>query len=332
MKTFTLTVTSYTTNFCSGTGTVSTLSVTVGTCIIFNSLATIFQTPTLTTSSASPPIPLLSAVQTFSTSLYQSLADCTSQVNLLSQFNYPISSSVKTSCLPGILYQDPGILDFFYTTHNSSSIECSSASAFTYYTYPEASCKANIGSGVGRSTNCAAQEYANSHLVTYYSTACNLGVPTAAPTYFYCQPGTELVAGSCTPSFALPNACNCTTCAQGTFGTGHLAKCEPCPAGTYTDPYYLGIGAPSCTLCEVNTYSTTIGAISSNTCVACPSGRIGQLAGAPSSDYCINPTTNFAGGFVAAFFASILAVVYVIYGRFTRVAFLRREVSKAVFK
>ena len=72
-----------------------------------------------------------------------------------------------------------------------------------------------------------------------------------------------------------------TPCPAGHYGA---SNCDPCPAGSYSDYgsyectlcaegyYSSSVGQSACTACPSGTYSTVIGATSSDTCLACPSG------------------------------------------------------------
>lgn len=70
-----------------------------------------------------------------------------------------------------------------------------------------------------------------------------------------------------------PFSYTCVSCPAGTYQPVSYPRdtdtltCTPCPAPTYSSS-----GAVSCTLCPLNTISTTVGASSNSTCKPCPEG------------------------------------------------------------
>ena len=60
-------------------------------------------------------------------------------------------------------------------------------------------------------------------------------------------------------------------------------------------------------------------------CSFCSRGRITPSIAAISDDFCLSPVPNFSMGFTALFFVLLIASRFIMYGRFGKTAFLRRE-------
>ena len=93
-------------------------------------------------------------------------------------------------------------------------------------------------------------------------------------------------AGNCTrcPENAV-SALASTTLASCKCDAGHSGpdggQCTACAAGSYKPT----VGSVACTLCGVNTYGTTLGAISNTSCVGCP-GNSTSVRGSDKPELC----------------------------------------------
>ncbi|KAJ1481210.1 hypothetical protein T484DRAFT_1565913, partial [Baffinella frigidus] len=96
-----------------------------------------------------------------------------------------------------------------------------------------------------------------------------------------CEAGTykpERGLGSCTPcgegnystSIAAVAATTCLSCPANSTsdaGSGSMAACGSCVAGTYQ----IGSGPGVCTPCEAGKYSSRVGSPGEESCLRCPS-------------------------------------------------------------
>jgi len=91
----------------------------------------------------------------------------------------------------------------------------------------------------------------------------------------------------------------------------------PCTAGYFA----ANENSTQCTACELNTYSSVVGATS---CTRCSSGYVTGGTGSTSSSSCVNLAINFALGIVCLCVCIMGISIYIIFGRLQRVAFKRR--------
>ena len=108
---------------------------------------------------------------------------------------------------------------------------------------------------------------------------------------------------------------NCTACPPGHYTpTNRSATCLVCPQGKYNEQ----TGTPTSPRAPINS-------LLMDSCSTCPDGETTPGVGSYSSSQCLSPLANFVWGFMALGVASLLALVYVVHGRFQQVAFIRRE-------
>ncbi|KAJ1464397.1 hypothetical protein T484DRAFT_1649669 [Baffinella frigidus] len=141
---------------------------------------------------------------------------------------------------------------------------CSMCSADEYCTggATSTSCLANSESQVGSkaSTDCICAQ-------GWYGapggecTKCEVGS--------WCHAGskTECPDFTSTASTGMFMLANCT-CITGHHASSDGTVCQGCPVGTYK----VNTGTGDCTECSANTFSTTVGASSENTCIGCYAG------------------------------------------------------------
>lgn len=110
-------------------------------------------------------------------------------------------------------------------------------------------------------------------------------------------------------------------------------RCYNCPAGWYSDKrgsslckpcqpgYYSTQGATNCTICPAGQYSTLA---NSSHCEVCPTYYVTGGPGSFSARDCVNPIINFAAAGFALVFCGFVIFVYLLFGRFQRVAFQRQ--------
>ncbi len=147
---------------------------------------------------------------------------------------------------------------------------------------------------------------------------------------------------------------SCTSCALGEYMEVDLAStsaddCQPCPTGAYcpnvmtkilcpagsyssisgstTDVCLLCLAGTYCpegasvpTPCEANFYQDQVG---QDACKTCGVGKVSN-PGAVDEIGCVNPTPNFAMGFICLGVVVGTIFMYVSHGRFHRVAFVRK--------
>jgi len=148
--------------------------------------------------------------------------------------------------------------------------------------------------------------------------------PTSQPSL---QPSVSVCpAGTYRNSFG-----DCIFCPPGSFNPDPYSGkdsnfCYFCPTGTYCDI----AGSTAYTLCPQATFNPFVNMTSILACQNCPAGRTTPFPGATFFSDCLNPAPNFISGFVGLFVAAFLILVYIIRGRFHRVAFVRevRAVNK----
>ena len=134
---------------------------------------------------------------------------------------------------------------------------------------------------------------------------------------------------------ALAGETSCSECAKGKSSGLGKSICDSCGLGTYSvgagngacsdcQPGSMNgvVGSTTCTLCLQNFYSDKTG---SPSCAPCPSGEITPGEGAFDEATCFNPAVNFIQGFIISFVLIPFSIDYVVYGRFHRLAFLRKE-------
>jgi hypothetical protein len=120
----------------------------------------------------------------------------------------------------------------------------------------------------------------------------------------------------------------CISCPEGSFSSIETAdrtayECTLCPPGSYADE----TGSTGCLLCPQGTYNPLSNQTSASSCETCPAGRITPFPGATLESDCLTPAPNFIMGFLALFVATILLIIYIVRGRFHRVAFIRYKRS-----
>lgn len=81
-------------------------------------------------------------------------------------------------------------------------------------------------------------------------------------------------------------------------------------------------GSASCHLCAIGKYSE---GHTNRTCDRCGPRKITPFLGATSEDFCFDPTANFVIGGLSLFGAIAATIIYIVAGRFHRIAFLRRQ-------
>lgn len=152
--------------------------------------------------------------------------------------------------------------------------------------------------------------------------------PSGQPTG---QPSLQPTVAVCPAGTFRNNFGDCILCPPGSYNplpyAGKEANtCDFCPAGSFCDI----AGTINFILCPQATYNPFPNASSIEACLNCPPGTTTPYLGAVSADDCLNPTPNFVTGFIALALAAVLIVVYIIRGRFHRVAFIRevRAVNK----
>ena len=175
-------------------------------------------------------------------------------------------------------------------------------------------------------TECTAGRYSPfNKSMTGYDEVCS-EVSGEAPCCVGCPSGTQSsINGSYSNSSCIP-------CASGQYSLEGSSHCSEIPAGKYStstsEPQscprgrYSQAGASECTLCPIMTYGVDEGA---KKCQECPIGRITYSPGSTSIDQCVNPGMNFLQGVVTLVIVSLLSWEYVIRGRFSVIAFMRKE-------
>ena len=104
--------------------------------------------------------------------------------------------------------------------------------------------------------------------------------------------------------------------------TDGLGTCMPCIAGTFSLVGANVLTGYSCELCAIGSYQP---GREQTQCTLCPNANPTPYAGADDLALCTDPASNFITGFVVLFFSGVLAVQYVVRGRYHRVAFLRQQ-------
>jgi len=135
--------------------------------------------------------------------------------------------------------------------------------------------------------------------------------------------------------FSSLGATSCNNCGVGTYSNSGQPACTPCPSGKFSDTIETLVcsdcipgsfsdteGATECSPCLQSFYSRERGTI---TCSACPEGKITPGAGTSDPNTCFNPAVNFIQGYAIAAMLVPFSIEYVVYGRFHRLAFLRKE-------
>jgi hypothetical protein len=109
----------------------------------------------------------------------------------------------------------------------------------------------------------------------------------------------------------------CRLCPAGMFnGKEKSLKCDYCNPG-----YFSGEGSTACTICPHNQYSTTNG---STSCRPCGKNNVNGKLGSFTKDDCVNPSINFISAGFSLIFCGFVIFIYLLYGRFQKVAFQRQ--------
>jgi hypothetical protein len=110
---------------------------------------------------------------------------------------------------------------------------------------------------------------------------------------------------------------DCIPCQAGFFNDKiKQPNCDPCPKGWYSKE-----GANNCTVCPRNHYSENM---SSPLCNSCPDGYVNGKEGSYLHSDCVNPTINFVSAGISLILCGFVVLVYLLYGRFQKVAFQRQ--------
>ena len=124
----------------------------------------------------------------------------------------------------------------------------------------------------------------------------------------------------------------CVMCPPGSFSpetSNHETySCDLCLPGTYQEEP----GQKECTPCPIGTYNPQYNSSSSFDCLKCPADRTTPFTAATADSDCLSVASNLTSGFIGLFLATIITVVYILRGRFHRVAFLREERCVKVVK
>ena len=117
----------------------------------------------------------------------------------------------------------------------------------------------------------------------------------------------------------------CVDCPVGRFSnipstelSDAVDACKSCPPGFFSS----SVGATECLLCPLGFYSPNVGEVE---CFQCPSGRTTPTEGAVDVSFCLSPVPNFSMAAFAFAIGCCLMLYYVSYGRYHRVAFLRKK-------
>ena len=139
-------------------------------------------------------------------------------------------------------------------------------------------------------------------------------MPTPNPTPAICPLGTYHA-----------NDAVCAACPFGKYNNQNdVRSCTPCLPG-YVTP---AEGSTACTICPQGFYNDKAGSTTPSdlsTCTQCAQGRTTPGLGSNLESQCLSPVANFAWGFVALGVSGVLALIYVVHGRFQQVAFIRCE-------
>eukprot|EP01036_Dinobryon_divergens_P033281 gene33281-43034_t len=187
---------------------------------------------------------------------------------------------------------------------------------------------------VSPSTNPTIDGDKCSHM-TYYVPANNTCLPCPANSKYF---RTNRLTCGCNPGYSqlgFAGAMHCVLCAAGKYASNYSTSCLPCPPGYFTattdsgtpQPCAVGYsaavsGSTSCSPCPIGSYSALVGQA---TCSVCSDGRITPALASISEDFCLSPVPNFSMGFTALILVLLIAFKFIMYGRFSKTAFLRRE-------
>jgi hypothetical protein len=170
------------------------------------------------------------------------------------------------------------------------------------------------------------------------ATACNRAYPTLQPsrsagTGAFAIAATEAPTGPTSSPTVIP-ACpagtyyqfadddyyvhgyRCVSCPIGYVAQANSSYCSACPAG-----YAPATTLDSCYICPLNSYSLE----GSASCTVCGPGRITATFGATTETDCVNPISNYVGGFFCLGLCTMIGFIYVCLGRVHRLAFHRKE-------
>ena len=184
----------------------------------------------------------------------------------------------------------------------------------------------------GQCTNCAAGKYQPSNtnkLGVESCLDCAAGKFGGSAGLRIC---TDCAIGTVATTDGLTS---CTSCEPGTFAIEGSSVCSNCQPGTYQDlstqgdcklcdagKFAAGEAEVGCALCIKTEYQDAVG---QPECIRCPGGRVANQDGADNLDLCISPATNFYSGIAFSIILLPLSVIYILSGRYRRLAFVREE-------
>ena len=185
----------------------------------------------------------------------------------------------------------------------------------------------------GACTECEPGKFQETFVESLFVTECeNCAVGSYQPNHgqdrcILCPLGSQcpqetLVDHSlCPPGFYQDQegSSSCKLCPPGFISedVGRPNICShACEAGSFAPE-----GSTQCTLCGRNSYQSNQG---SGYCFPCPAGLVSH-SGSVDLNQCIDPAPNFAIAYMALTFIGALAIPYVYFDRFRRVAFFREQ-------